>query len=75
MLSYSLVLMAIAAIFFYKAAATEKESRLIWAGLSVVVSVLIHLLGGGFVILLLGQIGLFIGITVFRTINDKSEGD
>lgn len=75
MLSYSVVLIVVAAAFFWKAAAREEESGIIWAGVSLVVSVLIMALGGGFVVLVLGQVAVFAGITVFRTIKDNNGGD
>ena len=75
MLSYSLVLVVVAAVFYWKAAEREKESGIIWAGLSLVASALIIALGGGFVVLVLGQLAVFVGITVFRTIKDNNGGN
>lgn len=73
MLSYPLVLACVAAAFFYKAGGSGNE-KLGWFALSIAVSCAIMWLGGGFLILVLGQAGLFVGITVFRTINDKTQG-
>ncbi len=75
MLNYSLVLTVVAAMFFWKAAEREKESGIIWAGVSLFASALIITLGGGFVVLVLGQLAVFVGITVFRTIKDNNGGD
>ncbi|MDX2218542.1 MAG: hypothetical protein SF172_05910 [Burkholderiales bacterium] len=75
MLNYSLVLTVVAAVFFWNAAMREKESGIIWAGVSLVVSALIMALGGGFLVLVLGQVAVFAGITVFRTIKDNNGGD
>lgn len=74
MLNYSLVLAAVAAVFYWKAAEREKESGIIWSGASLVVSVLIMALGGGFIMLALGQLAVFAGITAFRTIKDNNGG-
>jgi hypothetical protein len=55
------------AVFFYKAAEFEDASTTIWTGLSILISILIWLvLGGGLVSLALGQVLLFVGITVYR---------
>jgi hypothetical protein len=65
---YLLILMIVAcAIFFHRAAEFENESSLVWTGLSVVVSVVtLFFLHWGWPGCLLGQIGLFAGITVLR---------
>jgi hypothetical protein len=73
MLSYDLILACVAAGFFYQAGKQQTE-RLGWFALSIAVSCAIMLVGGGFLILVLGQVGLFAGITIFRTINDKTQG-
>jgi hypothetical protein len=53
--------------FYYRAAQFENESTLIWCGLSVSISVLtIFWLHWGWLGIILGQVGLFIGITLFR---------
>jgi hypothetical protein len=55
------------AIFFYRAAEFEDESTWIWCGLSVLISVLtIFWLHRGWLGIISGQAGLFIGITIFR---------
>jgi hypothetical protein len=54
-------------IFFCRAAEFEDESTLIWGGLSVAISaVTFFWLHCGWLGISLGQIGLFVGITIFR---------
>jgi hypothetical protein len=56
-------------VFFYRAGQSEGRSGVMWAGLSVLVSVATWQgLGGGFFAILLGQVFLFAGITVYRTL-------
>jgi hypothetical protein len=55
------------AIFFYRAAELEDESGWIWCSLSVVISALtLFFLHWGWLGYFLGQVGLFVGITIFR---------
>jgi hypothetical protein len=55
------------AVFYYRAAEAEKESSLLWCGLSVLISIAtMFLLPWGWLGTLLGQVGLFVGITIFR---------
>jgi hypothetical protein len=57
------------AVFFYRAAESEKESGLLWCGLSVLISLAaMFLLPWGWLGILLGQVGLFAGITIFRMV-------
>lgn len=45
---------------------------ILWAGLSIAVSALIiHVVGGGVILVLIGQVGLFVGIGVFRSLREK----
>jgi hypothetical protein len=61
------------AIFFHRAAEFENESSLVWTGLSVVISVMtLFVFRWGWLGCLLGQAGLFLGITIFRVLHDKS---
>jgi hypothetical protein len=54
-------------IFFCRAVEFEDESTLIWGGLSVAISaVTFFWLHCGWLGISLGQIGLFVGITIFR---------
>jgi hypothetical protein len=57
-----------------KAEAREagRHAALLWAGLSIAVSaVLIRFLGAGWPLVLVGQVALFLGIGVFRTLRGK----
>jgi hypothetical protein len=60
-MSYGLVLMGLliggCALFYYRAAEFENTSGLAWAGL---------LFRFGWLGILLGQVALFIGITIYR---------
>ena len=50
----------------------SRNNGLLWAGLSIAISaLLIQIFGTGWFSLLLAQIGLFIGITIFRTFRDS----
>jgi hypothetical protein len=68
---YLLILIIIAyAVFFYRAAEFENESTLIWCGLSVTISaVTFFWLHCGWLGISLGQIGLFVGITIVRILH------
>ncbi len=64
---FSFLLIALFAAFYYRAAEMENESRLLWCGLSLVLSlVTMFFLNWGLLGTVLGQVGLFVGITVFR---------
>jgi len=64
---FTILLVSICAVFFYRAAELENESTLLWTGMSVVISAAaLFFLHWGWLGCLLGQIGLFVGITVFR---------
>jgi hypothetical protein len=64
---FAILLIAAFAAFFYRAAEFENESRLLWCGLSLVISVAaFFFLLWGWLGILLGQVGLFVGITLFR---------
>ena len=64
---FAILLIAVCAAFFYRAAEFENKSRLLWCGLSIVISLAtLFYLGWGWLGTVLGQVGLFVGITVFR---------
>ena len=66
--SFNFILLIASAIFYYRAAESEGSSCPLWTGLSILISVLIWwVLGWGLLAMLLGQVGLFVGITVVRT--------
>jgi hypothetical protein len=67
--SFALVGVVVFAIFFYRAGEFEDAPGLLWAALSVLVSVLVlRWLRWGMLGLLLGQAGLFVGIAAYRVI-------
>jgi hypothetical protein len=62
-----ILIIVVCAVFFYRAAEFENESSLLWAGLSVLISAATwFLLHWGWLGSLFGQVGLFVGITIFR---------
>jgi hypothetical protein len=68
-----ILIIVICAIFFHRAAEFENESSLVWTGLSVVISVMtLFVFRWGWLGCLLGQAGLFLGITIFRMLRSKS---
>jgi len=70
---YLTILIIIAyVIFFCRAAEFEDESTLIWGGLSVTISAVAFFgLGCGWLGISIGQVGLFIGITIFRMLRKQ----
>jgi len=67
--SFNFLLMVVFAIFFYRAGEFEGSPGLLWAALSVAISFLIwQWLRWGLLAMVLGQIGLFVAIGVFRVI-------
>lgn len=70
--SFNFILMVVFAIFFYRAAQFDGGSGLVglfWAAMSVAISFLIwQWLGWGVLLMLLGQIALFVGIGVYRVV-------
>jgi len=67
--SFDFILMVVFAIFFYRAGVFDGGPALLWAALSVLISLLVWQgLGWGLVAMILGQVGLFVGIGVFRVI-------
>ena len=65
--SWNFLLIVVSAIFFYRAGKFDGGLALLWAALSVAISVLIwRWLHWGLLEILFGQIVLFVGIGVFR---------
>ncbi|HTV75467.1 MAG TPA: hypothetical protein VMD57_00605 [Candidatus Baltobacteraceae bacterium] len=63
----TILVIAVFAAFYYRAAEFENESTLIWCGLSVLISVLtVFWLHWGLPGMISGQVGLYFGITIFR---------
>lgn len=62
-----ILIVALFAAFFYRAAEFENESGLLWCGLSLVISIAaMFLLHWGLLGVVLGQVALFVGITILR---------
>jgi len=61
------------AIFFYKAADYENASKIVWAGLSIIVSLLSRIFGFGLIGLISGQVMLFFVIAVIRSMYSRKE--
>jgi hypothetical protein len=67
MYSFNFVLLILMAVFFYRAADFEDGPRLLWTALSVAISLLTwQVLRMGLLEMMLGQAGLFVGITLVR---------
>ena len=70
--TFTTIAIIVSAIFFYRGAKMDGSSAVLWVVLSVGISLLfLTLLGDGLVGILLGQAGLFAGITVFRIIRES----
>jgi hypothetical protein len=66
---FEIMVIVACAIFFHRAAEFENESSLVWTGLSLVISVVtFFVFHWGWLGCLLGQAGLFAGITTFRVL-------
>jgi len=64
---FTILLAGLFGAFFYRAAEFENESSLLWCGLSVAISIVtMFFLHWGWLGIMLGQVGLFAGITIFR---------
>ncbi len=69
--TFNFVLMAVFAIVFYRAGILEGAPGLLWAALSVAISLSIwQWLGWGLLAMILGQIALFVGIGIARVIRN-----
>ncbi len=70
---YSLdtILIIAFAVLYYKAADIENASKLLWVGLSLIVSLATRILHPGLPWLILGQVALFFTIAVVRTLLAK----
>ena len=61
------------AVFFYKAADYENASKILWAGLSIIVSLLSRIFGFRLIGLISGQVVLFFAIAVIRSIFSRKD--
>jgi len=70
---YSLdtILIIVFAVLYYKAAGIENTSKLLWVGLSLIVSFIARILSLGLLELILGQVVLFVTIAVVRALLSK----
>ena len=69
--SFTAIAIIASAIFFYRGAKYDGSSAVLWVLLSVVISLLLlTLLHAGVVGIILGQVGLFLGIALFRVMRD-----
>lgn len=67
--SFGFVVTVVCAIFFYRAALMERAPGLLWATLSVAVSITTWQgFGWGVFAMFLSQLALFLGIGVFRAL-------
>ena len=67
MYSFSFVFLIVAAVFYFRAAEMENGPGVLWAALSVVISLVMgQVLRFGLLGMVFGQIALFIGITLYR---------
>jgi hypothetical protein len=68
----TILIIAAFGAFFYRAAEFENESTLIWCGLSLAISALMFFwLHCGWLGISLGQVALFVGITIFRILRKQ----
>lgn len=71
---YTIILVIGCAIFYYRAGEYEETSGLGWAALSILISCVIWLwLHGGFLAVFLGQVGLFVAITLYRCVRSNDQ--
>jgi hypothetical protein len=70
--TYTTIVIIASAIFFYRAAKYDGSPAVLWVVLSIGVSLfLLTLFRLGGVGIILGQAGLFLGITIFRIIRES----
>ena len=70
---FDTILTIVFAVFFYKAAGYENASKILWVGLSIIVSLLSRIFGFGLIGLISGQVVLFFAIAVIRSIFSRKE--
>ena len=75
-MGYDAIAVAICGVVFYtRVAAAERASPWIWGALSAGISgIVIFGLNRGWLVVLLGQVLLFVLITVYRTVTEKGDG-
>ncbi len=66
--SFTFIVLLVCASFFYRAGEFEGSSGIVWAAVSILISVAIWQgLPGGALTILLTQVGLFASITLYRS--------
>ena len=71
---FPFLLVVLCAVLYFGAGRFEGRSGFGWGALSILTSVVVwRLLGGGLFAVLLGQVGLFIGITLYRSRAGKND--
>jgi hypothetical protein len=72
--SLTFVVLLASAVLYYRAGEFEGASGITWAGLSVLISVVIwRWLEGGMFAVLIGQAGLFAALTLYRTHRNRNQ--
>jgi hypothetical protein len=70
--SYNFILTVVFAVVLYRAGVQDESPGLLWAALSVAISLVVWLvLGWGVLPLIIAQAALFIGIGVFRVLRER----
>ena len=73
--SVEFVLLIVSIVFYYKAAEIDDAPRWLWMGLSAGIYLLTwQVLHWGFIGCLVGQAGLFLGIAVYRVLQEQIRG-
>ena len=65
------ILLIAFAVFYYKAAERAGASKILWTGLSVIVSLVTRILSWGLLGLILGQVILFFAMGIVRSLISK----
>jgi hypothetical protein len=67
--SLDFILLIVFAIFYFRAGESEGSSGIVWSAASIAISMVIwRIFGWGWFGILIGQIALFVGITIIRII-------
>ncbi len=65
------IVIIVFAVIYYKAADIENQSTILWTGLSIAVSLATAILGLGLIALIIGQVLLYLAITLVRLLASK----
>jgi hypothetical protein len=70
--SYNFILTLVFALVLYRAGVQDESPGLLWAALSVVISLVVWLgLGWGVLAMIIAQVALFVGIGVVRVLRER----